>query len=122
MTVGGDKLTYGGDPSSPAISLLDLKIHLNSVISDTRKGACYMTTDIINYYFNNLMSKLQYMMIHLRDIPHEAIVKYSLLSIVESSSYVDVDIRKGVYWLKESVIIEYKRLVRNIQPHGYATV
>ena len=32
-TVGGDKLTYDGDPRSPAIRVLDFNIHLNSVIS-----------------------------------------------------------------------------------------
>ena len=34
LTVGGEKLTYDGKPSSPEINLLDLKIHLNSVIYD----------------------------------------------------------------------------------------
>ena len=30
---GGDKLDYPGDPSSPAVSLLNVKIHINSTIS-----------------------------------------------------------------------------------------
>ena len=37
LTVGGNKLTYDGDLSSPEICLLNLKIHLNSVISDAQK-------------------------------------------------------------------------------------
>ena len=68
------------------------------------------------------MYNLQYMRIHLRDIPYEVIVKYSLLSIAESSGYVDDNIGKGMYGLKEDVIVNYKSLVRNIQPHRYATV
>ena len=104
MTVGDDKLTYDSDPSSPEISLLDLKIHLNSVIYDACKGARYITADIINYYLNNPMPKFHYMQIHLKDIPHEVIVEYSLLSISDLSGYVHVDIRKGVYGLKESGI------------------
>ena len=75
LTVRGDQLTYNGNPSSPAISLLDLNIHLNSVISDTRKGAHYMTADITNNYLNNPMSNFQYMRIHHRDIPHEVVVE-----------------------------------------------
>ena len=122
LTVGGDKITYNGDPISPAISLLDFKIHLNYVISDARKGDCYMTVVIINYYLNKPMSNLQYMQIHLRGIPHEVIFEYSLLSIADSSGYVHVDIRKGMYGLKEAGIISYTRLVRNLQPHGYAPV
>ena len=37
LTVGGNKLTDDGNSSYPEISLLDLKIHLNSVISDPKK-------------------------------------------------------------------------------------
>ena len=43
LTAGGEKLTYDGDRSFPSISLLDLKIHLNSVISNAHKGPCYLT-------------------------------------------------------------------------------
>ena len=108
LTVGGEKLTYDGDPSSPPISLLELKIHLNSVISGAQKGAQYLTADIINYYLNNLMENYQYMRIHLKDIPNKVIVEYSLLPIAYLSSYVYVKIRKGVYGLKESGIIAYR--------------
>ena len=47
------------------------------------------------------------------------VVEYSLLPIADLSGYVYVEIRKGMYGLKESGIIAYKRLVRNLQPHGY---
>ena len=50
------------------------------------------------------MTNFQYMRIHLRDIPHDVIVGYSLLSITDSSGYFDVNIRKGVYGLKEAGI------------------
>ena len=46
LTAGGDKLDYPGDPSSPAVSTLDTKTHINSTISDAHKGARYMTLDI----------------------------------------------------------------------------
>ena len=93
MTVSGNQPTYDGNPSSVAISLLDLKIHLNSVISNCRKEASYMTADIINHYLNNLMSNFQYMRIHIRDILNEVIVEYSLRSIIDSSGYVYAKIR-----------------------------
>ena len=34
ITAGGDRLDYPNDPSSPAVSMLILKIHINSTISD----------------------------------------------------------------------------------------
>ena len=75
LTVRGNKLTYDGYPSSPAISLLDTNIHISSIIFDAHKGARYITTEIINYCLNKPMSNLQYMRIHLKDIPHGGIVE-----------------------------------------------
>ena len=37
LKLGGDKLDYPEDPSAPAVGLLDTKIHLNSVISDSKR-------------------------------------------------------------------------------------
>jgi hypothetical protein len=55
MTAGGDKLDYPGDASSPAISMLDAKLHINSTISDAKNGARYMYLglDIKNFYLDN---------------------------------------------------------------------
>ena len=50
LTVGGDKLDYPADPSAPAVGLLDRKIHLNSVIYDSKKVARYFVADIKSYY------------------------------------------------------------------------
>ena len=79
---------------------MDLKVHLSSAIFDARKGACYLMADIINYYLNNPMAKFQYMRIHFKDIPHKEVVEYSLLSIVDTSGYVYIKIRKGMYGRK----------------------
>ena len=62
------------------------------------------------------MVNYQYMRIHLKGIPNKVIVEYSLLPLADSSGYVYVEIRKGMYRLKESGMIAYKRLVRNLQP------
>ena len=37
LTAGGNKLDYPGDPSSPAVSLLNVKIHINKNISRIKK-------------------------------------------------------------------------------------
>ena len=120
-TVGGDRLDYEEDPSSPAAGLLDIKIHLNSTISDAVRGARYATADIENYYLNNPMKIFRYMRIALKDIPPEIIIEYNLLSIAHNG-YVFVEISKGMYGLKEAGIIAFKRLVANLAPHGYHPV
>ena len=49
LPAGGDKLNYPGDPSSPAVSLLNVKIHINSTISHAKDNAKYMCIDIKNF-------------------------------------------------------------------------
>ena len=66
MTVGGDKLECDGDPSSPAVSLLNTKIFFNSGISDAHKGAKFTMADIKNHYLQSPMKNYQYMHIPLK--------------------------------------------------------
>ena len=80
MTVGGDRLDYDREPSSPAISLLNTKIFLNSVISDTHKGATFSTADIKNRYLHSQMKKYQYMKISLRYFTPEICNEYNIHS------------------------------------------
>ena len=98
MTVGGDRLDFEDDTSSPAVSLLDTKIMLNSVISDAHKGARYCTADIVNFYLNNPMQKYRYMKIPLRYITQDIMDEYNIQAIA-SHRYVYVEIRKGMYGL-----------------------
>ena len=56
MTVGGEKLEYEGDLSSPDVSLCNTKMVLNSVISDSHKCLCFATADIKNHYLHSPMS------------------------------------------------------------------
>ena len=83
---------------------MDIKIHLNSTISDAVRGARYATADIENYYLNNPMKFFRYMRIALKDIPPEIIIEYNLLSIAHNG-YVFIEISKGMYGLKEAGII-----------------
>ena len=46
LTIVGDVLDYNNKTSSPAVSLLEEKFLLNSVILDAHKGARFMTVDV----------------------------------------------------------------------------
>ena len=50
ITVGGDKLEYSDDTGSLAANLLETKIIINSVISDAKKGARFMSADIKDHF------------------------------------------------------------------------
>ena len=51
ITVGGDKLQYLEDAGSPASNIIETKLLINSVISDTHKGAFH------EYGFKGLLPK-----------------------------------------------------------------
>ena len=45
-------LEYLYDASSPTASLLESKLLMNSIISDSHKGACFMTIDLKDYFYS----------------------------------------------------------------------
>lgn len=53
--VGGDKLDYWGDASSPTTNLAEAKILFNSVISNAPKGARFMTCDLKDHFLTSPM-------------------------------------------------------------------
>ena len=61
LTAGGNKIDYPGDPSSPAVSLLNVKIHMNSTIPLAKHNARYMCIDMKNFYLGTPMKYFQYM-------------------------------------------------------------
>ena len=50
LTIGGDVLEYENNASSPAASLLESKLIIDSVISDAQSGAQFMTADLKDFF------------------------------------------------------------------------
>ena len=71
MTAGGERLNYPVNPSSPAVSILDAKIKINSTISNAKNGARYMVINIKNFYLGTPMEYYQYLHMHHILIPEE---------------------------------------------------
>jgi hypothetical protein len=78
MTVGGDRLEAYQDVRSPAVGIIDTKLHLNSTISDASSGARYCTADIKDFFLGSTMKVFQYMRIHRRYVPQAIIDEYEL--------------------------------------------
>ena len=55
LVVGGDKLFYHGDTSSPATNMIETKILFNSVISDAKKGAQFASMDLKDMFLKTIM-------------------------------------------------------------------
>jgi hypothetical protein len=123
MTVGGDKLDAYQDVRSPAVGITDTKLHLNSTISDAKHGARYCTGDLKDFFLVSEMKIFQYMRVHRRYVPREVIDEYGLTDdYFDSKGYVYLEIRKGMYGLKEAAILAYDQLKAHLAPHGYAPV
>jgi hypothetical protein len=119
MTAGGDKLDYPGDASSPTVSMLDAKIHINSVISDAKHGARHLGLDIKNYYLGTPMEYYQYLRVPISVIPQEVWDDPRYDIPVAADGYVYLEIRRGMYGLKEAGIIAFNQLVKKLAPSGY---
>ena len=67
ITVGGDRLHYSGDTSTPTASIITTKMHINSTISTD--SARYCTVDIKYFYLNSDLDECEYLFIESRLIP-----------------------------------------------------
>ena len=61
IIVGGDKLDYNDDVGSLVTNLLEIKILINSIISNTQWGAIFMYADIKDYFLATLIKDPEYM-------------------------------------------------------------
>ena len=78
LTVGGDRLEYKHDATSPAASLIETKMLLTSVISDSAKGARFFTLDNKDFFLQTEMQDHEFMRIHAKYFSDELKNKYNL--------------------------------------------
>jgi hypothetical protein len=87
---------------SPAVGIVDTKLHLNSTISDAKHGARCCTGDLKDFFLVFKMKIFQYMRVHRRYVPQDVIDEYGLTDeFFDSKGYVYLEIRKGMYGLKK---------------------
>ena len=120
MTTGGDKLDYSGDASSPAVSMLNAKLHINSTISDAKDGTRYLGLDIKSFYLGTPMSYFQYIRVQPSIIPKEVWDdhRYTMIPITDDG-YVYLEIRWGMYSLKAASILAFNQLIQKLKHAGY---
>ena len=120
MTVDSKKLENDGDPSLPAMSLLNTNF-LNSVILDAKKGAPFVTAEIKSNYLQSPMKIYQYMRIPLKYFTQEIREKYDIMEITSKGS-VYIEIHKGIYGIKEADTLAFKYVFEKLAPHGCNSV
>jgi hypothetical protein len=116
LTVGGDRLDYSGDVATSTADITTFKILINSTLS-TEEAAMTMM-DIKNYYIGTPLPRFEYMKMLLSRFPEEMIQKYNL-SALAVDGWVYIEIRKGMYGLKQARILANQLLQTHLAPFGY---
>ena len=107
-----------GDASSPSTNIAEAKILFSSVISDAHKGAKFTTCDFKDHLLAPHpppTKEAQYMRTRWDQIPEDIRTRYNLSSLVHHD-YVFIKIKKGMYGLKEVVILAYNKLLLHLTP------
>ena len=105
LTVGGDRLEYLDDASSPAESLLESKILFNFTISYSRRGARFMSSDMKYFFFETPISRAEHMMICSKYFPPDIRYQYEIEGLIAADGYVYIKIIKGMYGINQADII-----------------
>ena len=122
ITVGGDRLTCMDDTGSPTANLVEIKLLLNSVISDAHLGARFVSIDLQNFFLATPMNRKEYMRVKLKHLPDDIVLQYDLRSIATSDDWVYIEIQKGMYGLKNAAILAYQNLKNVLEPFGYRPI
>ena len=119
IVVGGDKLDCDIDAGAPATNLVEFKLLLNSVISESKRGAKFLSCDIKDFFLASPMAKPRYMKMKFSIFPQDIIERYSLTTKVTPDGYIYIKINKGMYGLKEAAVLAYDQLSKFFNTYGY---
>jgi hypothetical protein len=117
ITIGGNRINYPGDVSTPSADLLTVKLLINSVIST--KGAKFFTLDISNFYLMTPLKRKEYMRMKLSDLHESVIDHYKLKDKATPDRYVFMAVKKGMYGLPQSGILAQELLEQRLNDEGY---
>jgi hypothetical protein len=116
LTVGGDRLDYSGDVATSTADITTFKILINSTLST--EDAAMMMMDIKNYFIGTPLPRFEYMKMLLSRFPEEIFQKYNLNALAVDG-WVYIEIRKGMYGLKQAGLLANQLLQTRLAPFGY---
>ena len=119
LTIGGDRLSYEKETASPAANLLETKLLVNSVISESKLGARFASLDIKDFFLQTALKEKEYMRIHKKYFSKQFIELYQLEDRINDDGYVYCEILKGMYGLKQAAILAYQQLKKRLEEGGY---
>ena len=114
-------MIFFADAGSPTTTILETKVVINSTISDSPKGARFMSCDIKDFFLKSFMTSPEYMRIHKKNLPPDIITHYSLQDKIHND-YVYIKINKGMYGLPQAAIIAYEQLCVHLEKADYLPI
>jgi hypothetical protein len=114
--VGGDILNYAGDVATSTADITTFKILINSTHST--EDAAMMMMDIKNCYLSNPLPRFEYTTMLLSRFPEEIVQKYNLNALAVDG-WVYIEIRKGMYGLKQAGLLANQLLQTRLAPFRY---
>jgi hypothetical protein len=78
-----------------------------------------MVADIKDFYLNMPMERYEYMRLPLSIIPNGLVQQYSLQTLATPDGWVYMEIRKGMYGLKQAGLISNLCLAAHLAKYGY---
>jgi hypothetical protein len=115
--VGGDRLDYSGDVATSTADITTFKILINSTLST--EDAAMMIMYIKNYYLGTPLQRFEYMKMLLSRFSEEIVQKYNLNALAVNG-WVYIEIRKGMYGLKQAGLLANQLLQTPLAPFGYS--
>jgi hypothetical protein len=114
--VGGDRLDFSGDVTTSTADITTFKILINSTLST--EDAAMRMMDIKNYYLGTPLPRFEYMKMLLSCFPEEIVQQYNLNALAVDV-WVYIEIRKGMYGLKQAGLLANQLLQTRLAPFGY---
>jgi hypothetical protein len=116
LTVGVNILNYPGDVATSTADITAFIILISITLST--KVAAMMMVYIKNYYIGTPLPRFEYMKMRLSRFPEEIIQKYNLNALAVNS-WLYIEIRKGMYGLKQAGLVANQLLQTSLAPFGY---
>ena len=120
-TLGGDRINFPDETTSPVADIAAVKILFASVVSDRRnKGTNtkFATIDLTDFYLGSKLPRPEYVRIKLKDIPLETIALHSLEQYIEGDSIL-FQVDGSMYGHPVAGRISNQDLVKHLATHGY---
>jgi hypothetical protein len=114
--VGGARLDYSGFVATSTADITTFKILINNTLST--KDAAMMMMNIKKYYLGTPLPRYEYMIMLLSRFPAEIVEKYNLKALAVDDWFY-IEIRKGMYGLKQEGLLANQLLQKRLEPFGY---